>query len=221
MSKTIISPAGKAAYPRLNKPDTKFDADGVYKCPLIVDTDTEKGGKFKEYLDNQYEEAFEAAVKKCVEDGSFKTEALARKKIKRADLPYTVVEDEDGEETSLIKVNFKMKAKVKSRKTGETFELKPKVFDAHKQELPKCPAVYSGSILKVAFKPIFWFTKQLGAGVKLQLEAVQIIELVSGSGGDADSYGFGDEDGYSYEAPAGGAFDDESNDDDPDGSGDF
>jgi len=221
MSKTVISPKGIAAYPRLNKPDTQFDANGVYKAPLKIDTDEQAGAKFKDYLDDLAEKAFDQAVAEAVEKGEFKTEALARKKIKRADLPYSVVEDEDGEETSVIKVNFKMKARVKSRKTGEEFELKPKIFDAHKNELAKCPAVYSGSVLKVAFKPIFWYTKQLGAGVKLQLEAVQIIELVSGSGGgDADSYGFGEEDGYEAGSAAPFDSDDEGGADD-DGSGDF
>lgn len=224
MSKTIISPKGKASYPRLNKPDTKFDPNGVYKAPLLVDTDEQAGGEFKELLDDLADQAFEQAVKQAVEAGAYKTEALARKKVTRADLPYTVVEDEDGEETSVIKVNFKMKAHVVTKK-GDEFDLKPKVFDAHKNELAKCPAVYSGSILRVAFKPVFWYTKKLGAGVKLQMEAVQIIELVSGSeGGDADSYGFGEEDGYEYDAGAAGAgFDDESDDDDgaPSGAGEF
>lgn len=222
MSKTTISPKGIAVYPRLNKPDTKFDANGVYKAPLKLDTDEAEGAAFRDSIDALAELAFETAVAKAVDAGEYKTEAVARKKVKRADLPYTVIEDEDGEDTSFIKVNFKMKARVKSRKTGEEFDLKPTIFDAHKQKLATCPAVYSGSVIRVAFKPIFWYTKQLGAGVKLQLEAVQIIELVSGSGGDADSYGFGDEDGYSYEAPADAPFGDaEDPGAEDDGSGDF
>jgi hypothetical protein len=223
MSKTIISPKGIAVYPRLNKPDTKYDANGVYKAPLKLDTDDEDAAEFCNLLDGLCEEAYVQAVQKAVEAGEYKSEAVAMKRIKRADPPYTVIEDEDGEETSFIKVNFKMKARIKSRKTGEEFDLKPKIFDAHKQEMPKCPAVYSGSTIRVAFRPVFWYTKQLGAGVKLQLEAVQIIDLVQGSGGgDADSYGFGDEDGYSYEAPSDAPFGDAE---DPgttdDGSGDF
>lgn len=224
MSKTKITPKGIALYPRLNTPDTKFDVNGVYKVDLKLDTENETDAAFIESLNELHEEAFEEAVKDAVKKGEFKTEALARKKIKRADLPYFPIEDEDGEETQFIKVRFKMKAKVQSKKTGETFELKPKVFDAHKQEMTKVPGIYSGSVLRVAYKPVLWCTKQLGAGVKLQLEAVQIIELVEGSGGDADSYGFGDEDGYSYEAPAEKPpFEEDEDDDSSDGgdSGDF
>lgn len=217
MSKTIISPIGIAIYPRLNKPDTKFDANGVYKAPLKLDTDLEPVAKFRAMIDEAYNAAFEAAVEQEVEKGTFKTAAIARKKIKRGEPPYQVIEDDEGEDTNFIKVNFKMKARVKSRKTGEEFDLKPKVFDAHKNEMPKCPAVYSGSELRVAFKIVEWYTKQLGAGIKLQLEAVQIIKLVQGSGGDADSYGFGEEDGYEYDNSA-APFDGEDDDDD-DGEG--
>ena len=223
MSKTSISPKGVALYPRVNKPDTKFDANGVYKVDLKLDTENPEDAKFIAGLDALHQEAFEAAVAEAVEKGEYKTEAAARKKVKQADLPYATIEDEDGEDTQFVKVRFKMKAKVRSKKTGETFELKPKVFDAHKQEMTKVPAIYSGTILRVAYKPRHWYTKQLGAGVKLQLEAVQIIELVSGSGGDADSYGFGDEDGYIYEKPSDAPFGDADDDvgGDDDGSGDF
>ena len=41
----------------------------------------------------------------------------------------------------------------------------------------------------------------IGASVSLRMEAVQIIDLVSGgSGGSADSFGFGEEDGYVFTA---------------------
>jgi len=226
MSKTIISPKGIGIYPRLNTPDTKYDANGVYKVDLKLDTEVAADRAFIEKLDELHRESWEAAIKDAVESGEFKTVEVAKKKVKQADLPYAYIEDEDGEDTQFVKVRFKMKAKVESKKTGEVYTLKPKIFDAHKQEMAKAPSIYSGSVLRVAFKPVLWFTKKLGAGVKLQLEAVQIIELVSGSGGgDAESYGFGDEDGYSYEAPAEQPFDSDEDEGDEgkpaDGSSDF
>ena len=49
MNKVITTPKGKAVWPRIDTPDTKFDDDGVYSCKLHVSE-----GDFK---------AFEAAVK--------------------------------------------------------------------------------------------------------------------------------------------------------------
>ena len=130
--------------------------------------------------------------------------------VKRSVLPYKAACDDQGEETGEIELGFKQKAIIKNAK-GETFELCPKVFDASGKELIKTPAIYGGSILRVAYQIVPYNVPALGVGASLRLNAVQIIKLVSG-GGDAASYGFGEEEGYvaggdDDEAPAGESVD--------------
>jgi len=216
MAKAIISPKGTAIYPRLTSPDTKFDSDGTYHVKMKFDTDDEVVAKFIAQVDAWYDEAFEEAVTKSVEDETYKTEAVARKKVKRGDKPYTFVEDEEGDDTNEVIINFKMKAKAKNRKTGEEFELKPTIYGGQgKLEGKQIPNIYSGSVLRIAFTPVKWFTKQLGASVKLRLEAAKIIELMSGGGGDVD---FGDdEEGYVPSETSASDFDGEGSDGGDDG----
>ena len=225
MSKSKISPVGIANYPRLDEPDTEYDPNGVYHTKLILDTDLPDVAAFVEQIDAWHDESVAAAVKKLVEDGKAKTEAAARKKVKDGTKPYSYVEDEEGNETSEVKVNFKMKAKVTSKKNGKTYELQPTIFDGQNKKIP-CPRIYSGSELRIAYTPVLWFTPQLGASVKLQLDAVKILKLVEGKGGNAGSYGFGDDDSdyvgsddtpFDPDTSTGGG--DGAGDDD--GSGDF
>lgn len=227
MAKKLISPRGVAIYPRLNKPDTKYVPEGVYHVKLKMDTDLPEIAAFIKQIDDWHNESVEAAVAQLMEEGKCKTEAAARKKVKDGDKPYQYIEDEDGEDTNFVKVNFKMKAKVISKKDGKEYELNPDFFDAKNATIDanKVPAIYSGSELRIAFVPKLWFTLKLGASVKLQLEAAKILKLVSGSGGDADSYGFGDDEG-DFEASSATPFSDDEeggSDDDSSGSdsGDF
>ena len=37
--KQLTTPIGTAMYPKLITPDTKFNADGVYSCKLILSKD--------------------------------------------------------------------------------------------------------------------------------------------------------------------------------------
>lgn len=170
----FVSPAGRAIYPKLNKPDTKFNAEGVYEVKLAVSDE-----KFTTFLEEQHNKAVEAA--KAENKG---------KKIREADLPFTV--DEDSGEAV---VKFKCKAKVQS-KSGEVFEQKPAIFDAKGKSLTKAPNIGGGSILKVSYEIVPFYTAIAGAGISLRLKAVQLIGLVEFGGGGAGAYGFGAEDGY-------------------------
>lgn len=203
MANTKTSPRGIAHYPHLNSADTKFDADGSYHVKLRVDSEDERIAKFLEWIDAQQAEAIANAIESLVNpEGGKKgiTAAAAKKKVKAGDKPYVYIEDEDGEETNEVLVNFKMKATIHSKKTGKSYKLTPKFFDAKGKLIARPPEVWGGSILKVSFTPNQWFTPKLGASVSLRLEAVQIIELVTGGGSEnAADYGFGEEEGY--EAP--------------------
>lgn len=174
-----VSPAGTAQYPYLNKPDTKFNPEGEYKCKLEIPAD--QAQDLTTFLD----EHFEQAVAKAKKDN-------AGKKIKEGNAPYEIAENGN------VVVNFKLKAKV-TPKNGEPFEQKPAVFDAKGKPL-KDVNVGGGSTLKIAYEVIPYFTAIAGAGISLRLKAAQVINLVEFSGGaGADAYGFGKEDGYEAE----------------------
>ncbi len=46
------------------------------------------------------------------------------------------------------------------------------------------------------------FYEQMGGGVKLYLQAVQVLDLVEWNGGSADDYGFKEEKGFVASDPA-------------------
>lgn len=180
-----VTEIGVANYPHLTKPDTKFKAEGEFKCNLklpagttLFDAKGKKVGKLEDFLT----EAHEAAVEQAKRENE-------GKRIKEADLPF--IEDAEGN----TEIRAKLKALVTPKK-GDPFNQKPALFDAKGN--PIAPdAVWSGSRMKVAFEIIPFYTTLAGAGISLRLKACQIIELrAGGDGGDADAFGFGEEDGY-------------------------
>lgn len=85
MSK-YVSPKGAAGYPKLLKPDTKFNAEGVYSTSLTMDKKTAQP------LIDQLEQAY--------------TEEFGAKALPKANFPY---KEEDGQ------VTFKFKSKQKPK----------------------------------------------------------------------------------------------------------
>jgi hypothetical protein len=200
----VHSPKGVAIYPYLNRPDTKFDAKGVYKVDLRVPGD--EADDLIAKITATQEEAAAMAKKKAAE------QKKKGKKVtpKEADLPYFEACDEDGNETGEVVFRFKSTASGVSKKTGKKWQRKIPLFDSKGK--PSKASVYGGSTLIVAFTVEPWVNPKCEYGVKLQMEAVQIIELVTGSGQrSATEYGFGTVEG-GYEA------DDESEDDEDEGS---
>ena len=191
----FVPPKGIASYPYLTNPDTKFNPDGEYKVSLIVAGDA--ASKAIDFLTEQHEVAVAKAKKEN-----------AGKRVKESELPF--IENEDG----TVTFKFKLKAKVTPKK-GDTFEQKPALFDAKGKPLTGDPKVGGGSVVKVSYEVVPYYTAIAGAGVSLRLKAVQIIELKDYSGGgNAESYGFGEEEGFeadnaqpfaAYEPTAGGS----------------
>ena len=179
----FVSPKGIASYPYLTKPDTKFNPDGEYKVSLIV-----SGGdasKAIAFLTEQHK----AAVAKAQKEN-------AGKRVKESELPF--IENDDG----TVTFKFKLKAKVTPKK-GDQFEQKPALFDAKGKPLNGEPKVGGGSVIKVSYEVVPYYTAIAGAGVSLRLKAVQIIELKEYSGGgDAESYGFCEEEGFEADEDA-------------------
>jgi hypothetical protein len=181
----ITTPKGVAKYPWLSKPDVQFNTDGVYKVNLLIPA--AEASELCEKLDAAADEAVELAK------AAAKSPALA-KQIKRAD-PYHTALDDAGEDTGNIEYRFKMNARVKFQ-DNTIKDMKPMIFDATGKQIPTCPNVYGGSLLKINFSPSpYYAANNKTAGVSLRMNAVQIIELVTGGGGDAGAFGFDKEEG--------------------------
>lgn len=184
------TPKGKANYPWLNTPDTKFDADGVFKCNLIVPAKEAKA--LIKQIDDE--------VKKAVADAKAKAKPADAKKIKEGEKPYAEEVDDEGEPTGNIVFKTKQRAKIKTKK-GDIIDKVIPIFDAKGTRIQA--NVGGGSTLKLNVELAYYYVAaQKTAGVSLRLQAVQVYDLVEfGSGASAGSYGFSDdEDGYEGEA---------------------
>ena len=200
------TPIGIARYPHLNKPDTRFDDEGVYKCDVILPADADETVELIAYLEGIRQEKFDS---------------LDAKKQKQYSLA-PVCEDElddAGDETGNVIFKTKLNA-VGHNDKGETWNNEPKLFDSQGNPLAEGTAVWSGSKLIVAGKVMPYAmgsTKMVG--VSLKCDGVQVIELVSGGNQTADSFGFGKVAG-GFETEAAQAGLGNSSDDDGDDAGD-
>lgn len=179
--KTITTPIGVAVYPRVERADTKFDKAGVYSVKLRLSS--AEGGPIIKMIEHGIDTAVASAKEKN-----------PGKKVKRADAPYSV-DDDSGD----YLINFKLKASGKT-KEGKEFTQKVSVFDAKGKPFLNSK-IGGGSRIRVGFEMGEFYTALIGAGVTLRLRAVQVIDYTEYNGGDAKSYGFGEEDGFES-APA-------------------
>ena len=183
----LVTPTGVAIYPHLQEPNTRFDADGRYEVRMRWPTEV-----IQPIVDK---------VDKMIAEFHTETFKDDKKKAKTIpkDSPFKAVLDDDGEETGETECKFSLRATIgwKDKTTGERKGRKqrPTVVDAKRKETKVSP--YSGSEMKVAFepKPGYW-TGQSKVSASLNLEGVQIIKLVEGSGRSIDDLGFDDEDGF-------------------------
>jgi len=183
------SPKGVAKWASLNKPDDKFKKEGEYRLTLVLPPD--EAAPLIAVIEKEREVSMTAA----------KTEN-PKKRVKMADAPYQEDVNKDGEKTGLIKFNFKAKASG-IRKDSSVWSFRPAVFDAKGHPMPKDVLVFGGSVVKVAYEIRHFFTDLIGAGVTLNLRAVQVLDLKTAGGKAAGDFGFGEEEGYESDpAPA-------------------
>lgn len=193
----IKTPAGTAVWPKLTKPDTKFNADGVFSTKLRIPAEEAQG------LIQKLNEIHQANLSEQTK--------IAKKKVKEAALPWVEVLDEDGNETGDLEFNFKRVAKV-TTKDGKKFDVKIPLFDSQNQPLEDVD-VWGGSTIVIAAEVVPYYTAMVGAGLSLRLKAVQVKKLVQGgAGGNAEAFGFESEDG-GYVAPKKQTFDAATEDD--------
>jgi hypothetical protein len=180
MSNEIIQVAGVALFPWFNTPDTKFQPAGVYKATIELDADTAA----------PLLERFEAMRAMQAADYAV---AKRGKKAKLADLPLTPMLDEDGEETGMYGLKVKMSASGISKKDGKPWQRKLPLFDGLGK--PTNAKVGGGSQVIVAIGPKGWTNAKGECSVTCYLEAVQVLQLVTGGQSTASRFGFGAVDG--------------------------
>lgn len=178
------SPKGVAVFPWITKPDTRFNADGVYQTGLRL---SEEDGQTVLALVSAEHDKNLVAVKA----------ANKGKKIKEADLPIQAEIDEDGNENGSYLARFKLNAQFKQ--DDKIIKTAPAIFDAKGNKI-ELDALWGGSVIRVAFSMHPYYTATVGAGVSLRLRGVKALTLSAGNGGGADAFGFGEEEeGYEAE----------------------
>lgn len=191
----FVSPKGTAIYPWLNKADTEYDADGVYKVTLSIPED-----ELDKPIKHKLEEFSGRTLRDILDSKVKEAKALALEKAKPADKKkitinpaYEAEVDDDGNETGNVRLSFKMKALVKP-KEGDAFTQKPDILDAKRNKVDV--QIWGGSILRVVFGITpYYVAGTKCAGITLRMRAVQVIELVSGGGRSYDDL-LDEEEGY-------------------------
>ena len=188
-NKRMTTPKGRALWAKVNKPDTKFNPEGVYSVDFIIKQEE------ADQLVTAIAEAVQEQYQVVAEELKSKGKHADIKKIKYADNPYVEVYDEFGDTTGELKFKFKLKASGKA-KDGSTFTQKPMLFDAEGNKIEV--EIFNNSIIKVAFEIVPFYTTLIGVGVSLRLKAIQVIELVEKNGNSSagNAFGFTKEEGY-------------------------
>jgi len=176
---------GTASFPRLNEPDTKFDAAGVFNTKLILSAEAAAP------LVARFDQMRDAEVSRQAELSNGKKPVVN-------DHPLNPEYDEDGAETGNWVLSCKMKASGISKK-GKAWSRQLPLFDSLGS--PTSVRITGGSDIICAIEPITYAVagKEKGkpivtCGVSLRLEAVQLLQT-SGGSRDAGGYGFGQHEG--------------------------
>ncbi len=183
---------GTFKWPHLIVPDTRFSGDAIpdYTSNIVFDPDA---ADVQEFLNKvrKFDEAGYAAASKTVGKSS-----LPRRQCIKDDL------DADGEPTGLVAIKVKSKSAFKDRRTGAVNERSLKLFNAKGTDVTGASnyaQIWSGTTGKMQLT-LDYNKAPNGYGVTMYIDAVQVIDLVAGSGGrDAGDFGFSAEVGTSSE----------------------
>ncbi len=188
----FTTPPAKCNWPKLNKPDYEFKKDtGEFSVKLVFSKEEVDALPFKATLDEMAEKAYQEAINNpknaAVKDDIRKYNWLRREV------------DASGEPTGNYEVSFSTLAMFADDKDGKRNIKHVPMFDAHEppQLIPDGarPQIGRGSVLRVSFTPSpYYIPGTRTAGIKLYLNAVQIISLITYNA-DASAYGFGGEEG--------------------------
>lgn len=197
----FITPAAPAIYPKLHKADTKWKAEGEYSVKQAFDADATGFLVGKETIDlptlierlqvilDEYFKETKATL--IANKKGAKAKALTKRDV------FAAATDAEGNENGKLLIKAHMKASGVSKKDGKPWTRQPLVFDAKRKKLSPVPAIFGGSELKVAVEAAGYYAPNDNVvGITLYIDAVQVIKLVKGGDRSAESYGFGEEEGF-------------------------
>jgi hypothetical protein len=186
----LITPPGIAVYPHLNKADSKFNEDKPkYHCKLRFNPTTDP--RWAEFVDKLRTALAEKLAAQKAKPENAKIAKLPWKAKYEA---IREVTDDDGNLTGELEIIAKMNASYTDKKSGKAVAMKPGICDSKGNELKNPPAIWGGSKLKLAIRPGVQNTGKEYTEF-LQLSGVQIIQLVTGTGGNVGSMFGADEEG--------------------------
>ena len=206
----ITSPKGTFQWPKLSEPDFGTQQypkpDGEYGVRLLLPVDGAQTKALIAKLQPLLDEAIKSGE---AEFKGLKRESREKLKSISVNPFFTVVYDRDTDEpTGDVAFKFSMKAggeRKKGPKAGTRWSRSPAIYDAKGKPMVKVPDIWGGTTGKVSFsiEKGGYFIPGTGAvGIKMALEAAQIIDLVAGGQRSASDHGFGEEEGYEYVEPA-------------------
>jgi hypothetical protein len=186
---TKYTPPGIAAYPYLNRPDTKAfngeEAKPKYKVRFRFDPSDPKWAAFKT-------ETLEWMAERQAEYGKENPKYAKQLTVKYE--AFREVFNDEGDPTGEEEMVVTMNASYRDKATGKVIQMKPGIVDAKNKKLGNPPDIYGGSTLRLAVRP-----GVMGTGKEItqswQLVGVQIIDLAEKAGG----FEFGETEG-GYEA---------------------
>ena len=174
--KSIVTPVGTAIYPHLTAPDAKF-GDPVYKCNLRL--------------------TGEDATQFIAKIEEMKEQAMAHLGVKDLIVPIVPALDDDKNE---IPGAFDVKTKAKAffkQADGSVVENNLTIVDAQKNPYDAANgAIWGGSKVKLALN-VGAVSTSIYSGLMLRINAVQVLDLVTGGQGGANA--FDKEDGFTAE----------------------
>ena len=174
--KTIVTPVGTAIYPWLNTPDTRF-GEPTFKVNLRL--------------------TGEDAIKFIAQVDALKEEAKAHLGVADLIVPIVPALDDDRNEIpGAYDVKTKAKAHFKQA-DGSLVENHITIVDAQKNPMDESAGtIWGGSKIKLALN-VGAVSTSIYSGLMLRINAVQVIELVTGGQGGANA--FDKEDGFTAE----------------------
>jgi len=174
--KSIVTPVGTAIYPWLNTPDTRF-GEPTFKVNLRL--------------------TGEDATKFIAQVDALKEEAKAHLGVADLIVPIVPALDDDRNEIpGAYDVKTKAKAHFKQA-DGSLVENRITIVDAQKNPMNESAGtIWGGSKIKLALN-VGAVSTSIYSGLMLRINAVQVIELVTGGQGGANA--FDKEDGFTAE----------------------
>lgn len=178
-TKYKTSPIGTARHCWINRPDTKFNADGLYHTKLVLEGDD--AAAFKAEIDADVERAYTEEADKAVSEGMKPAELKKWSKY----YPYEVeTDDENGNPTGRVIFVFKQNAQIRL-KDGTVKPFEVGIRDRKNKAIND--NVFGGAEIRVLYAPrAIKMATAKQFGVRLDFSMVQLIKSAPKSGGGFD-----------------------------------